>query len=43
MVTQKDIDEFGDLWSLMYIIFAKEMVDSFGEDGKKALVRAVRN
>ena len=43
MVTQRDVDEFGDLWSLMYVIFAKEMVDSFGEDGMKALVRAVRN
>ncbi len=43
MVTQRDIDEFGDLWSLMYIIFAREMVDSFGDEGKKALVRAVRN
>jgi hypothetical protein len=43
MVTQKDIDEFGDLWSLMYIIFAKEMVNSFGDEGKKALVRAVRS
>jgi hypothetical protein len=43
MVTQRDIDEFGDLWSLMYIIFAKEMVSSFGEEGKEALVRAVRS
>jgi hypothetical protein len=43
MVTQRDIDEFGDLWSLMYIIFAKEMVNSFGDEGKKALVRAVKS
>ena len=43
MVTQKDIDEFGDLWGLMYIIFAKEMVKSFGEEGKKALIRAVKS
>jgi len=43
MVTQKDIDEFGELGSLMYYIFAREMVDSFGEKGKEALVRAVRS
>ena len=34
--------EFGDLWALMYITFAKELVDSFGEEGKEALERAVR-
>lgn len=43
MVSEKDIAEFGDLWSLMYYVFAKEMVDSFGKEGKEALVRAVRN
>lgn len=42
MVTQADIDEFGELWSLMYIVFAKEMVDSFGDEGKDALIRAVQ-
>ena len=42
MVSENDLAEFGDLWSLMYIVFAKEMVDSFGEEGKKSLARAVR-
>ncbi|MCW4048425.1 MAG: L-2-amino-thiazoline-4-carboxylic acid hydrolase [Candidatus Bathyarchaeota archaeon] len=42
MVTQADIDEFGELWSLMYIVFAEEMVDSFGDEGKQALIRAVQ-
>jgi hypothetical protein len=42
MVTQHEIDEFGDLWALMYCVFAKEMVDSFGEEGEKALIRAVK-
>jgi hypothetical protein len=41
MVSENDLAEFGDLWSLVYIIFAKEMVDSFGEEGKKSLARAV--
>ena len=43
MVSESDIAEFGDLWSLMYYTFAKEMVDSFGEKGKEALIRAVKN
>jgi hypothetical protein len=43
MVSEEDIAEFGDLWSLMYYVFAREMVDSFGEDGKEALGRAIRN
>jgi hypothetical protein len=42
MITQEDIDEFGDLWALMYCVFAREMVDSFGEDGNEALIRAVK-
>ena len=42
MVSEKDIAEFGDLWSLMYYTFGKEMVDSFGEEGKEALIRAIR-
>lgn len=42
MVTQEDIDEFGDLWALMYCVFAREMVDSFGEKGEEALIRAVK-
>lgn len=42
MVSEKDIAEFGDLWSLMYYTFAREMVDSFGDEGKEALVRAIR-
>ena len=42
MVTEKDIAEFGDLWSLMYCVMAREMVDSFGEEGKEALIRAVK-
>jgi len=37
-----DIAEFGDLWSLMYFVFAREMVDSFGEEGKQALIRAIK-
>jgi hypothetical protein len=43
MVTERDIAEFGDLWSLMYYAFAKEIVDSFGDEGEKALRRAIRN
>jgi hypothetical protein len=42
MVSEADIAEFGDLWSLMYYVFAREMVDSFGEEGKEALRRAIR-
>lgn len=42
MVSEKDIAEFGDLWALMYCTFAREMVDSFGEEGKKALIRAIQ-
>jgi hypothetical protein len=41
MVTDQDIAEFGDLWSLMYISFAKEMVESFGDEGREALIRAI--
>ena len=33
MVSEADIAEFGDLWSLMYYVFAREMVDRFGEEG----------
>ncbi|MCW3978943.1 MAG: L-2-amino-thiazoline-4-carboxylic acid hydrolase [Candidatus Bathyarchaeota archaeon] len=43
MVSEEDIAEFGDLWSLMYFVFAKEMVDSFGEEGEEALRRAIRS
>lgn len=43
MVSQTDIDEFGDLWSLMYCVFAREIVDSFDKEGKKALIRAVKS
>jgi len=42
MVSEEDIAEFGDLWSLMYYVFAREMVDSFGEEGEEALRRAIR-
>ena len=42
MVSKNDIAEFGDLWALMYYTFAKEMIDSFGEEGKKALIRAIK-
>ncbi len=42
MVTEQDIAEFGDLWALMYSVMAREMVDSFGEEGKEALIRAVK-
>ncbi len=42
MVSEKDIAEFGDLWALMYCTFAREMVDSFGEEGEKALIRAIQ-
>ena len=42
MVTQRDIDVFGDLWALLYCIFAREMVDSFGEKGEEALIRAIK-
>ena len=43
MVSEEDIAEFGGLWSLMYYSFAKEMVDSFGEEGEEALGRAIRS
>ena len=43
MATDADIAEFADLWALMYCTMAREMVDSFGEEGKKALIRAVQN
>lgn len=43
MVSEGDIAEFGDLWSLMYLVFAEEMVDSFGEEGEEALRRAIRS
>ena len=42
MSNQDGLAEFGDLWALMYITFAREMVDSFGNEGKEALIRAVR-
>ena len=42
MVSEADIAEFGDLWSLMYYVFAGEMADSFGEEGEEALRRAIR-
>jgi hypothetical protein len=42
MACEYDIAEFGDLWSLMYCVFAREIVDSFGEEGKEALIRAVK-
>jgi len=41
MVAGQDIAEFGDLWSLMYICFAEEMVESFGDEGRKTLIRAI--
>lgn len=43
MVSETDIAEFGDLWSMMYYIFAKEMLDSFNEEGEEALRRAIRS
>lgn len=43
MATDADIAEFADLWALMYCTMAREMVDSFGDDGKKALIRAIKN
>jgi hypothetical protein len=43
MVSEEDIAEFGDLWSLTYYVFAREMVDSFGEEGEEALGRAIRS
>ena len=42
-MSQADIDEFADLWALMYCVMAREMVDSFGEKGKEALIRAIQN
>ena len=42
MSDQYGLAEFGDLWALMYITFARELVDSFGDEGREALVRAVR-
>ena len=42
MVYEDDIAEFGDLWALMHYMFAREMVDSFGEELKEALIRAVK-
>ncbi len=43
MASERDIAEFGDLWALMYYTFAKEMVDSFSEEGEEALRRAIRS
>jgi len=43
VVSEGDIAEFGDLWSLMYYVFAREMVDSFGDRGREALRRAIRS
>ncbi len=43
MATDADIAEFADLWALMYCTMAREMVDSFGEEGKKALIRAIQS
>ena len=40
---EREIAEFGDLWALMYYHFAKEMLDSFGEEGEEALRRAIRS
>ena len=40
---EHDIAEFGDLWGLMYYHLAREMIESFGDDGEKALRRAIRN
>ena len=42
-MSQEGIDEFADLWALMYCVMAREMVDSFGEEGKEALIRAIQN
>jgi hypothetical protein len=42
-MAQEKIDEFADLWALMYCVMAREMVDSFGEEGKEALIRAIKN
>ena len=42
-MAQDEIAEFADLWALMYSTMAREMVDSFGEEGKKALIRAIQN
>ena len=43
MVSERDVAEFCDLWSLMYHVFAKEMVDSFGDRGREALRMAIRS
>lgn len=37
------IQQFGELYSLIYIFMAKEFVDSFGKKGEEALRRAIRN
>jgi hypothetical protein len=37
------IQQFGELYSLLYICMAKEFEDSFGKEGEEALRRAIRN
>jgi len=40
---QDGIQQFGELYSLLYVLMAKEFVDSFGKKGEEALRRAIRN
>jgi hypothetical protein len=37
------IQQFGELYSLLYIFMAKEFIDSFGKEGEEALRKAIRN
>jgi len=42
MVERSEVAEFADLWALLYCVMAREMVDSFGEEGREALIRAIK-
>jgi hypothetical protein len=37
------IEQFGELYSLLYVHMAKEFVETFGKEGEEALRRAIRN
>ncbi|RJS86576.1 hypothetical protein CW701_02170 [Candidatus Bathyarchaeota archaeon] len=42
MSREDSISEFGELWALLYLAMAREMVEAFGPEGLQALRRAVR-
>lgn len=42
MSSREEIAEFGELWALLYLSLASEMIESFGDEGVETLRRAVR-